>query len=185
VDDRKDHPLVEGLVALVAVGLVVGLIAGGAALAASKVLGLDSSSALGESTASQSMYLPKPQKTKANNDPSITLGPGATPSQQSPSGQPSKKPAKPKNPISLSAAQTQVSPMGEIDLSGTYPGGEGAVLRVQRLTGGSWTDFPVTTTVSNATFSTYIKTGQSGKNTFRVLDTDTGKSSNKIVVTVG
>ena len=37
--------------------------------------------------------------------------------------------------ISLEAGADQVGPMGRIDLTGTYPTGEGAVLQVQRATG--------------------------------------------------
>ena len=49
-----------------------------------------------------------------------------------------------------------------IDLTGTYPTGEGAVLQVQRATGpgDSWVDFPVTVTVSGGQFSTYVQTGR-------------------------
>ena len=65
--------------------------------------------------------------------------------------------------------------MGRIDLTGTYPTGEGAVLQVQRATGpgdDSWVDFPVTVTVSGGQFSTYVQTGRTGPNRFRVIDTD-------------
>ena len=76
--------------------------------------------------------------------------------------------------------------MEQIDLTGIYPGGEGAILRVERFTGGQWVDFAqITANVSNETFSTYIQTGQSGMNKFRVVDTDTDLASNAVKVTVG
>ncbi len=75
--------------------------------------------------------------------------------------------------------------MEQVDLTGIYPGGEGAVLQVQRFTSGSWSDFPVTVSVSDETFSTYVQTSQSGKNRFRVVDTDSGRTSNEVTVTVG
>ena len=75
--------------------------------------------------------------------------------------------------------------MQQIDLTGTYPGGEGAILQVQRLQGGAWADFPVTMSVSGGTFATYVATGQVGANQFRVVDTDTQVASNEITVTVG
>jgi len=88
--------------------------------------------------------------------------------------------------INLTAAQTSVSRMERIDLTGSYPTGEGAVLQVQRATGpgDSWVDFPVTTTVSGGQFSTYVQTGQAGPNRFRVVDTDTHKASNEVTVTI-
>ena len=78
-----------------------------------------------------------------------------------------------------------VSPMEQIDLTGTYPTGEGAVLQVQRFVGGAWQDFPVTVVVSNRTFSTYVQTSQVGMNRFRVVDTDNGTASNVVRVQVG
>ena len=53
--------------------------------------------------------------------------------------------------------------MGRIDLTGTYPGGEGAVLNVQKFSNGQWQDFySISATVTNGTFSTYIQTGTPG-----------------------
>jgi hypothetical protein len=85
--------------------------------------------------------------------------------------------------ISLSASPVEVSPMERIYLSGTYPRAEGRTLQVQRREGG-WTDFPTSTSVSGGTFSTYVMTGQSGVNKFRVVDSSTGKSSNVVTVRV-
>jgi hypothetical protein len=75
--------------------------------------------------------------------------------------------------------------MGQIDLTGVYPGGEGAVLQVQKFSGGGWQDFPVTAVVSNETFATYVQTSFQGVNRFRVVDNDSGLASNEIKVTVG
>ena len=75
--------------------------------------------------------------------------------------------------------------MQQIDLTGTYPGGEGAILQVQRLENGAWSDFPVTMSVSGGTFATYVQTSQLGPNQFRVIDTDTEAISNDVTVTVG
>ena len=77
--------------------------------------------------------------------------------------------------------------MARIDLTGSYPTGEGAVLQVQRATGpgDDWVDFPVTVTVSGGQFSTYVQTGKAGPNRFRVIDTDTDLASNEVTVTIG
>jgi hypothetical protein len=56
-------------------------------------------------------------------------------------------------------------------------------LQVQRFEGG-WTDFPSSTSVSGGTFTTYVMTGQSGMNKFRVVDPATGKKSNAVTVHV-
>ena len=87
--------------------------------------------------------------------------------------------------ITLSAGQTSVGGMENIDLTGVYPGGEGSVLQVQKFSGGGWQDFPVTAVVSNETFSTFVQTSFQGVNRFRVVDNDSGLASNEIKVTVG
>lgn len=189
------RPVLGGLAALVAVAVVVGLVAGLAALVGTRVLGLDgdaeASSGGGGATPTngETLFLPKPSKTDEPQDPLVTLQPGEEESsdeESEPEGEEKKsKRDKKLKQISLSAGQTSVSPMERIDLTGTYQGGEGAVLQVQRLEGGTWTDFPVTVSVSNATFATYVQTGQGGEVKFRVLDTDTEKASNPVTVSIG
>ena len=187
--DRQEHPVLAGLLALVGVGLVVGMVLGLGALAASQVLGLDGGSEDTNTTARQSMYLPRPVKTKAPTGPLITLGAGGA--SESPSAEPSRKPGKsktkePRTQISLSAGQTAVGAMEQIDLTGVYPRGEGAILRVERFDAGKWDDFAqITVLVSDETFSTYVQTSQPGVNRFRVVDTDTGASSNVVRVRIG
>lgn len=186
-EERGDHPVAFGLLALVGVAVVVGVIAGVVALAGAKVAGLDDSgsSAQGQEERA-SLFLPKPKKTRADDGPLITLAPG----QRSPDEQGSQRPseesssAKPAKPISLQVAQSSVSQMANIDLTGTYPGGEGAILQVQRFENGAWSDFPVTAAVANGTFTTYVQTGQTGVNRFRVVDTDSRKASNEVKVTI-
>jgi hypothetical protein len=181
------HPVITGLIALVSVGLVVGLIAGLAALVGTHVLGLGAAEASGgEGAGKATLYLPKPEKTQAPSAPLITLAPGETPTGgSSQPSEPSDSPTKQENRISLSAGENSVAPMQQIDLTGIYPGGEGAILRVQRFESGQWQDFPVTASVSNQTFSTYVQTSRSGVNKFRVVDTDSGLKSNPVRVTVG
>ena len=177
-----------GLLALVGVAVVVGLIAGLTALAGARVAGLDDSAPSSEAgdDGGASLFLPKPKPTDGEDGPLITLAPGdETTGAQRPEPQ-QPQPSKDKNakPISLQVAQSTVSPMDNIDLTGVYPGGEGAILRVQRFENGSWQDFPVTVSVADQTFTTYVQTGQVGPNRFRVVDTDTGKVSNEVKVTI-
>lgn len=181
--ENDGRPVLTGLIALVSVGLVVGLIAGGAALAGTQVLGFGGDSGgTGTETASDgsSMYLPPPEPSEAPTGPRITLGPGEEAS--TPAAPPS---ATPKDEIELKAAAAQVAPGQNIDLNGSYAKGEGAILQVQRFQDGAWVDFNATVGVNNGGFSTYIYTGQTGEQRFRVTDKEANLSSNEIVVTIG
>ena len=137
VPQDEEHPVAAGLIALIGVGLVVGLIAGLAALAGTQLLGLDDDDASAQDTTADSLYLPKPQKTTGSRGPSSRSRRPARPAHRARSSQPSEpetsKDKKPKKGISLSASMTEVSPMQQIDLTGVYPGGEGAILQVQRF----------------------------------------------------
>lgn len=178
--DRRDRPVITGLIALVAVAAVIGIIGGLVALVGSRVLGLNGDTAISaedRSTSNASLYLP---------EPTITSEASAPESAASPTVEPARPSASTKSPeISLSAVQQSVSAMQQIDLSGTYAMGEGAILQVQSLRDGTWQEFPVTFSVSNQSFSGYIQTSQPGKNTFRVIDTDKDLFSNEVVVTIG
>lgn len=123
------------------------------------------------------MYLPSPSDS-ASSASSSSGGADQPTKSRSASAQP-------ETAITLTAGQRSVAPMQRIDLTGSYPGGDGAILQVQRLDGRTWVDFPVTTSVSGETFSTYIQTGQSGVNKFRVADTSSREVSNQVTVTIG
>lgn len=180
----ENRPVIAGLLALVGVATAVGLIAAVAVLLGAHVLGLGGGhAALVAGDNGATMIVPKPQKTQPASGPSITLGSNPTSSSAAQTPPPSIK--QPKKRISLQAGETSVSPMGRIDLTGTYPGGEGAVLNVQKFSNGSWQDFySISATVTNGTFSTYIQTGTPGVNRFRVIDSDTHKASNQVKVTI-
>lgn len=187
-DTREGHPVLAGLTALIGVALAVGVIIGLAALAGTRMLGLSDDPGSAQTTSGASMYLPKPQKTQAASGPLITLVPELEVDEETESAEPAEEETTKKaatKQISLSASQTAVSPMEQIDLTGVYPGGEGAILQVQRFTSGSWRDFPVTVSVSDETFSTYVQTSQPGVNRFRVVDTDSGRKSNEVRVRIG
>jgi hypothetical protein len=183
VRSDEERPVVFGLLALIGVAVAVGLVASIAVLVGAHVLGLSGGHAAavaGDDGAT--MVVPRPQKTQPASGPSITLGSNPT-SSSSETSSPSIK--KPKKKISLQAGQTSVAPMGRIDLTGTYPGGEGAVLNVQKFSNGSWQDFySISATVTNGTFSTYIQTGTPGMNRFRVIDSDTHLASNQVRVQI-
>lgn len=183
---RNEHPILAGLVALVAVIAVVAGVVGVAAMIGSKALGFTDDGVIDTGRAvEETLFLPKPSETEAPGTPYITLPGGPeTSSPTKKKNKPTPKPT-PIRLISLSAAQTAVGPMEQIDLTGDYSAGEGAILRVQQFENGSWGDFPVTASVSGGRFSTFIQTGNTGLNRFRVIDTDTGEASNEIKVQVG
>ena len=106
--------------------------------------------------------------------------PSPSPSHESPSAKPTQK----ARAITLQAFPQQVPPNERINLTGVYQGGEGARLQVQRFENG-WVDFPVSTSVSGGSFTTYIYTGRSGPNRFRVIDKEADEASNPVRVRVG
>lgn len=167
------HQLLVGVGALLAVALVIGGVVSAFALGAARVSGIDD--ARPEATVEPSLVIP--------SSPSDASGPSSSVSPTPPSTSPRPTPPR-KPPITLEVGQDQVEPGGRIDLSGSYPRGEGAELQVQRFDGG-WTDFPVTVPVSGGRFSTYVQTTRTGPSRFRVLDTASGRASNPVRVVVG
>lgn len=189
------HPVVTGVVALVAVGLVVGLVLGGVAWAGARFAGLGGDgSASGDPGASQTegdgdrMILPRPRETEANPDPLITLAP--IPGAKSESAAPGERRERreregEEREISLSSGQQAVDVFGQIDLIGQYADGDGRVLQVERYEGDAWVEFNATVAVTAGTFSTFVQSGQTGPNRFRMVDSSDGTRSNPVTVRVG
>ena len=65
--------------------------------------------------------------------------------------------------------------MEQIDLTGVYPGGEGAILQVQRFEDGSWDDFPVAVSVSGETSRPTSRPARPARPGSGCADTDTGE----------
>jgi hypothetical protein len=175
--DTENRPVLTGLIALVGVAVAIGLLGGLAVLAGVKVTGIGGDTGAGDEPSSSATFrLPKPSETSTETAPEDSTGtsPGTETTSEAPA-----------TGISLSAAQQSVSPMQQIDLTGTYQAGEGAILQVQRKENGAWSDFPVTMSVSGGTFATYVQTSRTGPNEFRVVDTDSDVVSNEVTITVG
>jgi len=186
VAQQERNPIVTGLVALVSVGLVVGLVLGVVTLVGTRVLGLSGGNG-GTSSADQTLYLPTPTPTPTPSGPLVTLSPrkSASPTDVLPTDLPTQVSSVAPQ-ITLSAGETAVAPMQQIDLTGVYPGGEGAILQVQRKLGGKWQDFlSINVAVSGGQFATYVQTGQTGRQQFRMRDTGSGLVSNVVRVQVG
>jgi len=184
--DDDDAPwtrqLLVGVGALVVVALLIGGIVSVVALGAAKVTGVGEARAT--ATAEPSLYIPSGQPTTdVDPYPVPKGGPSAarTPTARPASPSPTKKPPA----IELEVSPTEVAPGERITLTGSYRGHDGARLQVQRLDGGSWTDFPVQTTVTGGVFSTYIITSRTGVNRLRMADPAGGRASKAVRVTVG
>lgn len=184
MDQDQKHPIVAGLIALVAVAVSVGLILGVVVLVGTRVLGLGHVDTSDSSDGKASLYVPKPSPTQTASGPDVTLS--SEPS-QSPQAKESK-PAKSKSPqrrITLQASATEVSSMETFTISGVYPGGEGSLMRLQRKVDGTWQDFGIPdVAVTGGQFSTTVQTGRPGVQKFRMKDMDHNRLSNVVSVTV-
>ncbi|MFC7495178.1 MULTISPECIES: hypothetical protein [unclassified Nocardioides] len=185
----EEHPILAGLIALVGVGLVVGLVLGVVVVVGTKVLGIGEVSDDTAGDGQASMYLPSPEKTTPADDPQITLAPTGEAAEGS--GDDAKKASKepkatksPEREISLASSVTEAAPMEQFLLTGVYPGGEGAILTVQRFENGGWVDFPATGSVTGEQFQIPVQASLPGANRFRVVDSDSGLRSAEIRVTV-
>lgn len=199
-DPQDDRAVANGLVALVAVALGVGLILALVALMGTKVLGVgDDGGSADAADSGGSMYLPTPSETIDARGPQITLAtedPEETESSsassdasesesETASESASESKSAKEGEISLQAAENEIEAGEKIYFSGVYPDGEGAILWVQRWEDGKFRDFPASFTVTNGTFSSYIFTGQTGLNRLRVINKEDGTVSNEIRVRVG
>jgi hypothetical protein len=183
-DSGWGRQLLIGLGALAVISLLVGGVVAVVALGAAKFSGLDGSSADGP-VARPSLYMPTGEPTttpQSYPDPSGYKPPSPSES-ASPEGEPSKTPKS--RAITLQAFPNEVSPGERINLTGVYQRGEGATLQVQRMENGSWSDFPVTVSVSGGVFNTYIITSRTGDTRLRVYDKALQKGSNAVRVTIG
>lgn len=184
MEDEDNSPLrsvLIGLAALVGASVLIGGLVSVIALGLADFAGVGGRDSAGsQPSAEPSLFMPSPSPREATSGPD---DPEGTDDPVGPGGpDPTRKPAG--RQITLSASPTTVPPLGRINLDGRYPNVSGATLQVQRFDG-TWTDFPVTATVQNGTFSTYVQTGQTGKNRFRVLDKSSGRSSKPVTVTIG
>lgn len=181
VIDSEQRPVLSGLVALVAVALAVGLIAGLALVMGTKVLGIGGGGGDADPSAQPSggetLYLPEPTPTETTSAVPVEPEPTVLPTETS-------EPVA-EDEITLAVSSPTVAPMAQIDLTGTYLGGDGAILQVQRLEEGEWMDFPVTASVNGTTYATFVQTGRTGSNKFRMRDTDSDLTSNEVEVTIG
>lgn len=181
--DEGGRPILTGLAALVGVGLVVGALLSVAALAGASILGFGGDNGEGEGSGRETLFIPDPSPTDPQTGPLVTLEPGE--STPTPQQEETTEPEEEDDGITLQVSPKSVGPMERIDLSGTYPEGDGAILQVQRRQGGGgWEDFPVDASVNNGRFQTWIQTGRPGRNDLRMRDNSSGETSNVVSVTI-
>jgi hypothetical protein len=184
VEDESDwrRQVLVGLLVLVTVGAIVGGVVAVITIKAADLAGID------DTGANTGLH---PRPGSGGSGPTSSTAP-TTPTESSPTA-PSTGPTGPTGPtgtgdrgrFTLSASPLAVSASERIDLDGqcqTVP--SGTVLQVQRNEGGQWADFPVTATCTAGTYSTYILTGHTGLNRFRMLALGSGQTSNTVRVQV-
>jgi hypothetical protein len=177
IDDRHKREQVYATLGVVVVlALIVGGVMAGIAYGVAHVAGLTGGSDPVPAAG------PAAPATAASAAASPSSAAPATPA-ASPSASPSPG-ARRHDAIALTAHPRRVAQMGRISLDGRYGGGAGQVLQVQRREAGRWSSFPVTITVRGGTFHSWVASGRSGVNRFRVVDIRAGKASNPVAVTV-
>jgi hypothetical protein len=178
-DGREPRQEVSAVVLkILGVALAIGLVIGGGAWVLVKSLGLDASEVSGDTigqggpiTPLPTTALPVPTATDLPSGGNTGLVTGA-PTGASTGG------------LYLSAAPVIVGPMERINLTGQWPGHDNEGLLVQRFEGGKWADFGVHVNVNLGTFDTYVMTGRTGDQRFRVFDPGSDTASNEVTVTV-
>ncbi len=166
------------LLKILGVAVAIGLVIGGGAWVMVKTLGLDATDVSGTTLGGDDPITPLP--TTALPVPTATDLPssGST-------GLVTEPPtAANTGGLYLSAAPVLVRPMERINLTGQWPGHDNEGLLVQRFEGGKWADFGVHVNVNLGTFDTYVMTGHTGNQKFRVFDPGSDTASNEVSITV-
>lgn len=176
--------LATALGALVITSLVVGGVASLVALGAADVAGVAGDDSGQTATVEPSLYIPPRTSASGEGSPSTTPAGSATSEPAEPKSTKPTKPRRKRQGISLSASPKRVAEMERINLDGRYRTDNGTTVQVQRFEGGRWVDFPTSATVRGGSYSTYVMTGRTGKNRFRVIDESTGRKSAPVTVIV-
>ena len=155
----------SGLLAVAAITLVALLI--GAFFIASRGEGGVTAQPNVTVTATATMPVSKPPSERSNEPTDTGSGSAA------------------KETIQLEDLAASARPFEAVRIQGTYRGGAGSFLRVQRWDGGKWLDFPLPTkTDQSGQFITQAEFGQPGSYRLRVLDPDSGVASEPFVVVI-
>lgn len=191
MNEENENPVTSGLVALVAVAIVVGLLGGIIALVGTKVVGLGGGggSSSGDGVAvGDTLYMPDPEPTELDSRLLVTLQPSVTEEETTATSSPSETVEETTEPsgdsaLTLSTATYDIAVGDPLTLSGIYENGEGSVLEVwNNVNGTGWQKFNATTNVSGSLFSVDVITYQSGEIEWQVRDPGSDMESNVITV---
>lgn len=193
MSDEEENPVLSGLVALVAVAVVVGLLAGIAVLLGTRLIGIsgDTNLASDEPAAGATMYLPDPVETERADDPAITLLPTETATRKPRKGRPAPTrtkaaPGSSDAELNLSASPLSAGVGESVMLSGTYVNGEGSVIDIWRkVDNGNWEEFNVDAYVSGGVFQVNVQSYQPGRVQWKVRDESNKVESDPVTVTYG
>ena len=173
-DDQVRNALLKGLAAVVIIGLVIAI---GTVLVV-RALGLNDDTAAGPVGSGPSgPVAAAPDDGPAGARPGVRRARATTP--------PTSPTKKPKGALQLQVSPVKASAMERVNLTGTYRGNDNVPLEVQRYEDGTWSNFGVQATVRVGTYATYIMTGRTGENRFRMFDPTTKRGSNVVLVTIG
>jgi hypothetical protein len=180
----RNRAILFGVATLVVLGIVVGLSVGWLGSRAVDSTGIDEVEA------------PEGQADPSDEFSDFTAGPSPTeetsdtteptePTETEPTQTETTETEDPREPT-IAASPETASEMEEVTLAGRFPGlGAGVTLFIERKEGGAWTSFAdlTATTGAGGTYSTFIQTGQTGQNRFR-LTAESGESTPTVVVEI-
>jgi len=172
--EQVSSVLMKGLLVIVLIGVVIAL---GTTIVV-RALGLNEGASSSGPVGSESTEVTKPMPTTALPVPGEDEKTEDKFEEQVP-----PKSGK-KGRIQLDVFPVMVRPNERVNLTGTYPKADNVGLQVQRFEEGKWRDFGVSATVRVGTFETYVMTGQSGEQRFRMYDPSSKEGSNVVLVTI-
>ena len=118
--------------------------------------------------------------------PSLTSDPGPPTSTTAPgAGGSTGSGSAGQETIQLENSADSAKPFQTVPIRGTYRGGADTFLRVERWEGGRWLAFPLPTkTDQSGQFTAYVELGQPGLHRLRVLNPDSGVTSEPSVLVI-
>jgi hypothetical protein len=184
MDDDEDYDddgseqvssvLMKGLLVIVLIAVVIAL---GTTIVV-RALGLNEGASSSGPVGSESTEVTKPMPTTA------LPVPGEDEKSEDKFEEQAPPKAGKRGRIQLDVFPVMVRPNERVNLTGTYRKADNVGLQVQRFEEGKWRDFGVSATVRVGTFETYVMTGQSGEQRFRMYDPTAKEGSNVVLVTI-
>jgi len=172
--EQVGNVLRKALVVIVLIGVIIAL---GTTIVV-RALGLNEGSSSGPVGSDSPAETTKPLPTTA------LPVPDEDEAEDEPEDQIPPKDAKGGGRLQLSVSPVMARPNERINLTGTYRKADNIGLQVQRFEDGKWRNFGVDATVRVGTYETYVMTGQSGEQRFRMFDPATKRGSNVVLVTI-